>query len=115
MVWYKFFVASIVALAFTSCSYNTIDGNTDKTTTVKLNSKFRINLAEDHRTGFTWRLADDYDKTGLDNFNTVWEGNTKGVFYYFKAIKKGETVLNFTSINYDQINAVKSMKVIITD
>lgn len=118
MEWYSSFksIGILACFAFiTSCSYNTIDGNKTNSVTVKLNEKFRINLAEDHSTGYTWQLNDTYDKKNVDHFNTVWEGNTKGVYFYFKAIKKGETVLSFTSRMYEDVNMVKEVKITVTD
>ncbi|MBK6521158.1 MAG: hypothetical protein IPG08_01850 [Sphingobacteriaceae bacterium] len=53
----------IVALFLTSCSYQTIKVNDAQPCKVKLNKKFRINLPEDHRTGYTWQLNDEYDKS----------------------------------------------------
>ncbi|MBP9069052.1 MAG: protease inhibitor I42 family protein [Bacteroidia bacterium] len=101
----------IVALFLTSCSYQTIKVNDAQPCKVKLNKKFRINLPEDHRTGYTWQLNDEYDKSLLDRMNTVWEGNDNGVYFYFTAVKPGITVLNFTSRNYNDVNSIKEITI----
>lgn len=106
------FLAGFVAV---SCSYNTVDGNTAQSIQMAVNQKFRINLPEDHSSGYTWQLNDSYDATIADHTNTVWEGKTKGVFFYFIAKKTGKTVLNFTSRKYDDINAIKEITLNVTE
>ncbi len=104
-----------MSIAFASCSPPTIDANASGTQLVKINSKFRINLPEDHTTGYTWQLNDDYDKSIIDHTNTVWEGNTNGVFFYFKASKKGTTTLNFKSRKHDDINSLKAITIEVSE
>ncbi|MBK7309359.1 MAG: protease inhibitor I42 family protein [Sphingobacteriaceae bacterium] len=105
----------IVALFLASCSYQTIKVNDAQPCKVKLNKKFRINLPEDHRTGYTWQLNDEYDKSLLDRMNTVWEGNDNGVYFYFTAVKPGITILNFTSRNYNDINSIKEITIKVSE
>lgn len=81
---------------------------------VKFNSKFRINLPEDHRSGYTWQL-NDYDRTLVTHMNTVWEGNSNGVYFYFETIKPGLLVLNFTSRKHDDVNSIKEFSIKITE
>ncbi len=110
------YIAAILFIAlFFSCSYHTIEVNSKQTITLKLNEKFRINLPEDHTSGYTWQLNDTYDRSIIDHINTVWEGKSNGVFFYFKATKIGTTVLNFTSRKYDDINSVKEMTITISE
>lgn len=87
----------------------TIDGTTSQTIEVSVGEKFRINLPEDHTSGYTWQLNDTYDKSIVDHYNTVWEGNKNGVMYYFATTKKGKTILNFTSRKYDDVNSIKEL------
>lgn len=68
--------------------------------TVETNSKFHINLPEDHNTGYVWLMDSQYDTNVLDYMNSVWHGNEKGVDFNFEARKKGETTLKFTLIKY---------------
>lgn len=106
---------AIATFFFASCSYQTIKVNDPQPCEVKLHKKFRINLPEDHRTGYVWQLNDEYDKTILDRMNTVWEGNDNGVYFYFTAVKPGITILNFTSRNYDDINSIKEITIKISE
>ena len=107
----KIIYLSFLSILLGSCSPLTIDSNASGSQLIKNNTKFRINLPEDHRTGYTWQLNDDYDKSILDHTNTVWEGNSNGVFFYFTSSKKGTTNLNFKSRKHDNINALKSITI----
>lgn len=108
------YLVFIYALLFSSCAPQTIGYNDAQPAVVKLNEKFRINLPEDHRTGYTWQL-NEHDKEMLDHFNTVWEGNDNGVYFYFIAVKPGLTKLNFTSRKFTEINLIKEITVKIID
>jgi len=105
----------IMTFFISSCSYQTIKINDAQPCKVKLNKKFRINLPEDHRTGYTWQLNGEYDKTMLDHMNTVWEGNSNGVYFYFKATKPGITILNFTSRKYNDVNSIKEFSIKVSE
>ncbi len=110
---YKLLLIATVFLA--SCSYQTIKINDPQPCKVKLYKKFRVNLPEDHRTGYTWQLNEEYDKTIVDHMNTVWEGNTNGVYFYFTALKPGITILNFTSRKYDDVNSIKEITIKVSE
>lgn len=101
----------LLLLFCASCSCPTIDFNSHGIQEIKTHTKFRINLPEDHRTGYTWQLSDDYDKTIIEHTNTVWEGNSNGVFFYFIGSKKGTTTLDFKSRKHDDINSLKSITI----
>jgi predicted secreted protein len=77
---------------------------------VEVNKKFRINLPEDHRTGYTWQL-NEHDKTLIDHYSTVWEGNNNGVYFYFVGLKPGITILNFTLRKYSDVSTIKEFTV----
>lgn len=99
----------IISILFLcACSPQTIEVNDPQPSKVQLNKKFRVNLPEDHRTGYTWQL-NEHDATAVDHFNTVWEGNENGVYFYFVALKPGLTTLNFTSRKYDDVNSIKEI------
>jgi predicted secreted protein len=103
------------ALLLFSCNkMQTVKINDAQPVYVKCNKKFRINLPEDHRSGYTWQL-NDHDKSLVAHMNTVWEGNDNGVYFYFETIKPGLLVLNFTSRKYDDVNSIKEFSIKITE
>lgn len=108
---YLIFISFICA----SCTCPTFDINSSGPNIIAIGKKFRINLPEDHRSGYTWQLTDDYDKTIIDHTNTVWEGNSNGVYFYFVGTKNGIATLNFTSRKYDDINSLKSITIKISE
>jgi hypothetical protein len=71
----------ILVFIFSSCSFQTINVNAPQPCEVKPYKKFRINLPEDHRSGYTWQLNDVYDKDIVERLNTVWEGNNNVVYF----------------------------------
>jgi predicted secreted protein len=105
----------ILTLLFFACNkMQTVKINDAQPIYVKFNKKFRINLPEDHRSGYTWQL-NDYDHALLTHMNTVWEGNDNGVYFYFETIKSGLVVLNFTSRKHDDVNSIKEFSIKITE
>lgn len=103
----RIFFLSIVFFLNYSCSYRTIKKEDTQPVILKVNEKFRINLPEDHRSGYTWQLSDNYNKQLIDYTNAVWEGNTNGIQFYFQAKQKGKTSIIFTSRKYVDTNEVK--------
>ena len=95
---------------FACNNIQTIKVNDAQPIRVKLYKKFRVNLPEDHRSGYTWQLNEP-DNSMVSHFNTVWEGNTNGVYFYFEALKPGLLVLNFTSRKHDDVNSIKEFSV----
>lgn len=93
------FILSIFTL-FSSCSYKQIKNEAPSINTVKVNEKFRINLPEDHRTGSSWLLNNDYNKSLLNNLNVVWHGNEKGIDFNFKALSVGDVTLSLIKRKY---------------
>jgi predicted secreted protein len=101
----------ITAFFLCACSnMQTIKVNDAQPAKVELNKKFRVNLPEDHNTGYTWQL-NEHDQTMIDHYNTVWEGNSNGVYFYFVALKPGLTSLNFTSRKYNDVNSIKEITI----
>lgn len=83
-----------------SCSYKQIKNESPSINTVRVNEKFRINLPEDHRTGNSWQLNNDYNKSLLNNLNVVWHGNEKGIDFNFKALSVGDVTLSLINRKY---------------
>ena len=67
---------------------------------IKVNQRFSVILPENHQTGYTWVMKDQFDKNLVDHINTVWHGNDKGVYFNFKALKPGECELDFICRKY---------------
>lgn len=108
----KFNLILFSTIILFSCNkQRTFDGSSIGSVNVSVGEKFRINLPEDHTTGYTWQLNDTYDKAITDHYNSVWEGNKNGVMFYFVAAKKGKTILNFTSRKYDDVNSIKELTI----
>jgi predicted secreted protein len=102
----------LISSCIASCdNTRTINTQTPQPLNIQLNEKIRINLPEDHTTGYTWQLNDSYDKTIIDHYNSVWEGNKNGVMIYLRGTKKGTTVLNFTSRKYDDVNSIQEFTI----
>lgn len=71
---------------------------------IKSGEKFFINLPENHAEYFTWRLSDDHNKNLIEDINSVWHGNEKGVIYHFTAKKPGVDTLKFTQYKYNEVS-----------
>ncbi|MDX2174676.1 MAG: hypothetical protein SFY56_16345 [Bacteroidota bacterium] len=93
------FILSLYLL-LNSCSYKQIKNEAPAINNVKVNEKFRINLPEDHRTGSSWQLNNDYNKSLLKNLNVVWHGNEKGIDFNFQALSVGEVTLSLIKRKY---------------
>lgn len=62
---------------------------------------FRINLPEDHNSGYIWQLNRNFNNAVLEELNAVWHGNEKGVDFNFRPLSKGQTTLNFVLTKYN--------------
>lgn len=110
----KFSFILFTSLILFSCNkLRTFDSNSTEPIKVSAGEKFRINLPEDHTTGYTWQLNNSFNKSIVDHYNSVWEGNTNGVYFYMQSLKAGTTVLNFTSRKYDDVNSIKELTIIV--
>lgn len=94
---------TIVLLCFmASCKRLTFEGKTSNAIKVKTDEKFSLHFPEDHSKGINWQLDDSYDKNILDYTNSVWEGNSRGVNFLFKATKTGATKLLFKERTFNE-------------
>ncbi|MGZ4099049.1 MAG: hypothetical protein ACXVNM_09220 [Bacteroidia bacterium] len=97
----------LVMIFFISCTYEKIENEIPSVNTISLNKKYRINLPEEHLSGYIWQLNDNYDKKLIDNINTVWHGSTKGVDFNFKTLATGSTTLTFILRKYNDTSSIK--------
>ncbi len=68
--------------------------------TMPMNTKFNIQLPENHTNGYLWQINNTYDINTVDYMNSVWHGNENGVFFNFESREKGKTELEFNLIKY---------------
>jgi hypothetical protein len=80
----KFIVA--ISLLFAGCRYDRIEDECPHVNEVRAGAKFMVNLPEDHRSGYLWQLSGDYDKKILEQLNSVWHGEARGVDFNFRAL-----------------------------
>lgn len=92
---------------FFSCSYREMKMEAPQVNNLETNVKYRINLPEEHSSGYIWQLSETYDKKIIDNINTVWHGNTKGVDFNFHTLAAGQTTLTFILRKYTDTSAIK--------
>jgi predicted secreted protein len=78
---------------------------------VPAGKQFRINLPEDHSTGYGWQLSQDYDTRLLRHISDVWHGNDKGIDFNFKALSAGQLTLTLVSRKYTDTAATKQFVV----
>lgn len=97
------------------CTLPQLDKETPSVNEVGIHTKFRINLPENHTTGYLWQLNQNFDKALLEEMNAVWHGNEKGIDFNFKSLKVGETTLTFVLRKHTDTSNVKSFVVKIID
>lgn len=73
----------------------------------KLNSEFKINLQEEHNSGYTWILNQKSTNEIVSNVNQVWRGNEKGIDFLFETSAIGTCTLEFTKLRYQDTAAQK--------
>ena len=100
-------VIALISLLTCSCRYRQVKDESPSVNTVKPGEKFRINLPENHTTGYTWQLSQDYDNTVLTQMNEVWHGNEKGVDFNLLGGAAGQTTLTFVNRKYTDTSDVK--------
>lgn len=76
---------------------------------------FKIVLPEDHTTGYTWQLTQDYDKSVINQLNEVWHGNEKGIYFHLTSLAAGQTTLNFLCRMHRDTSDTKQFIIKITD
>jgi hypothetical protein len=94
-----------------SCSYEKIEKETPAVNDLKPNTKYRINLPEEHNSGYIWQLSDGYDRSVIENTSAVWHGNTKGVDHNFLTKAAGTTTLTFILRKYTDTSDIKQFVV----
>lgn len=105
----------IPVILLISCGLPQINKEAPEINELKLNNKFRINLPEDHRTGYMWQLNPDFDKGKINNLGPVWHGNEKGVDFNLEATAAGQTTLTFVLRKHTDTTDVKNFIIKIVD
>ena len=111
----RFLTLSLFTLILSSCRLPEIKDETPAVNGLKTETKFRVNLPEDHRTGYTWHLNDEYNKNLIERLNEVWHGNEKGLDYNFKTHASGQTTLTFVQRKFKDTLDIKMYIVKIGD
>lgn len=94
-------------MIFVSCNYEKIEKEFPVVNTLKANTKYRVNLPEEHNSGYIWQLSDGYDKSVIEHTSAVWHGNTKGVDHNFLTKSAGTTTLTFIRRKYTDTCEIK--------
>lgn len=97
----------LVFFIITSCSVPNVKLEAPQINNLVINKSYRINLPEDHSSGYIWHLDENYDKKIMDHINTVWHGNKKGVDYNFNTLTIGQTTLTFVARKYTDTSDIK--------
>lgn len=100
---------------FQFCSLTQIKEESPKINLVKIGTKFRINLPENHSSGYLWQLSEKYDKSIVKDLGAVWHGNEKGIEINLKALSIGQTTLSFVLRKYTSTVSNKTFIVNILD
>lgn len=101
------FYTLVLVLIFSSCGYPKLKKEAPAVNEIGSNSKFTIVLPEDHSTGYTWQLTQNYDATVVNQINEVWHGNAKGIYFNLESLAAGQTTLTFISRKYKDTADIK--------
>ncbi len=104
----KTLIILALAVFFSRCSLPQIKNEAPQINTLKVAQKFKINLPEEHKTGYMWQLSDNYNKTVLNHLNAVWHGNQKGIDFNFETLSIGQTTLTLIKRRYIDTIAKKT-------
>lgn len=102
-----FFTGSVAAFLLFSCRYPEAGKRAPAVNEISSGEKFRINLPEDHTTGYTWQLVQDYDRNVVSQLNEVWHGNTKGIDFNLQGGAAGQTTLTFVSRKFTDTSDIQ--------
>jgi predicted secreted protein len=105
-----FFISS-----FQFCSLTQIKDESPKINVIKNGTKFRINLPENHSTGYIWQLNENYNKNLISDIGAVWHGDEKGIDFNLKALSIGQTTLSLTLRKYTDTLSNKTYVINIVD
>lgn len=103
----RYFIHGLLLFLCVACSPRSIEKECPHINELPANSKFRIILPEDHTTGYTWQLSQDYDRNAIAQINEVWHGNEKGIYFNLSALAAGQTTLTFISRKYTDTADIK--------
>lgn len=98
---------TLSSLLLISCSIKQADKVAPLENIIDKGEEFKITLPEDHTTGYSWLINNEFDKKVLDYYGSVFRGNKKGVDFNFVALEKGKTTVNFTLVKYHDTTEVK--------
>lgn len=96
----RYFLLLIFPLVFSCTKSQSVIQTAPVVNSLPVNTKFNINLPENHTSGYLWQLNNTYDINAVDYMNSVWHGNEKGVVFNFESREKGKTELEFHLIKY---------------
>jgi len=115
MIKVFFYFILPLAFSFYSCELKEIEKPFPQVNKIKMEKKYKINLPEEHSSGYIWQLSENYDMTKISHLNTVWHGNKKGVNFNFAPIAAGQTTLTFILRKYNDTSDIKQFIVQIAD
>jgi hypothetical protein len=98
-------VLLLPGIIFFSCSLKEIKEPSPGINVIKINEKYRINLPEEHSSGYIWQLDDNFDRSVIQNLSSVWHGKKKGVDFNFSTLAAGQATLTFHLIKYRDTSA----------
>jgi predicted secreted protein len=105
-IFYKVLLLSASAL-FTACRPQALTKEAPLVNEVLVGDQFRVNLPEDHSTGYGWQLKPDFDNTVVQDLNAVWHGKDKGIDFNFKALSAGQTTFTLINRKYTDTSDIK--------
>ena len=100
---------------FSSCSLDQISSESPEINKIKAKEKFRVNLSENHSSGYIWQLSESYNKKIVHNINNVWHGNKQGVDFNFDPLSAGQTTLTFIKRKHNDTSEIKHFIIEICD
>ena len=88
----------VFLIACSSSQEVEFEKSTGQANTVAPNSRFHINLSEDHKVGSDlWSVDHDYDNTVVSYVNSIYNSSNGGnVNFNFEALEAGKTEIHYT-------------------
>jgi predicted secreted protein len=90
-----------------ACGFPELKKEAPEVNEIAPDTKFTIILPEDHTTGYTWQLSQDYNESVVSQINEVWHGNEKGIYFNLSSLSAGQTTLTFVSRKYTDTADIK--------
>lgn len=94
------YVILLFSFALTTCDLKELRNEAPLVNEVRQGEKFRINLPEEHHSGYLWQMESSFDNHLLNDLGAVWHGNEKGVDFNFLARTTGQTTLTLHKRKY---------------